>query len=57
MAYPGEHEHIEYLKYVEEMAAKGEQALSKEEWRKMRNQQQSMMPGTNKPMKTALSEY
>jgi len=43
MAYPGEHEHLEYLKYREAFAlgeAEGVngRAMTKEEWRKWRKQ-------------------
>ena len=34
MALPGEKEHLAYLDYVEETASRGDQPLSKEEWRK-----------------------
>ncbi len=37
MAWPGENEHAEYLRYVEKVQVdEGGTPLSKEEWRKMR---------------------
>lgn len=34
MAYPKEREHKEYMDYVIEQQSNGQQALSKEEWKK-----------------------
>jgi hypothetical protein len=36
MAYPGENENDEYRRYVIQQAENGEQALSKDEWRKQK---------------------
>lgn len=41
MAYPGENEHKQYLDYVIEMQEAGQEALSKEEWRKTRTPKDS----------------
>lgn len=53
MAYPGEKEHVEYLDYVEDMVAKGEPHLSKDEWRrKIKNAENK-----RREVPSALKEY
>ncbi len=42
MAYPGENEHVEYMDYLEKVATGEIQGkhVSKDEWRKMKKEQQ-----------------